>query len=487
MPVIRFATVACAVSAVGGALFALAAPVPAAEIWAPRGSVHACDKHGFVALPGSDVCLQAGGRVAFVAYAAQKEWPIDDTDAAYGIVPGDAIAFDSNKHAVPDTVAAYSFARLHVKTRQATEWGGIESTIEAQMEDDYRRTGSDFALRRAFVKLSGWMRGDWLFGKDKSTFVDARSGPNYSDAFTVVGDNRIRRSQIRYTRSLGGGYAIAIALEGQEFGDPTAIDAAGAYLWPMPQENSVVRDRNALPDIVAKMSWTKPGNEAVGVSLAGALHRNSFRLVAEDGGPAHLPGNQTADKLGWAAQLSAAFNAPLGDDNGLVMFKAIYADGANQYNRDNFLKGSNVVWGLCVVGNPASGGCIRESVTTWSVLGAYQYEWTPNWVGTVGVGYQRTEAPLYAIDPISATGAATFRVESFDIFANIEWDLFGGDRDRKRRHTGEFKLLLDLHYGHVSFDGSGTVGNRFDPRRIDPLAKSDQGAFAAALDIKRIF
>jgi len=492
----RLATAACVVSAIGGALATLAAPVAASEFRAPaispRQAVLACDRHGFVTLPGTDICLQVGGRAAFVAYAAQKQWPVEETDAAYGIIPGDAVASDAAGRAIPDTVASYSFARLNLRTRQTTEWGGIESTIEGQMDDDDRRTGGRFRLRRAFVKLSDWdlgglfggvLRGDWVFGKDKSTFVDARSGPTYSDAFTVVGDNRIRRNQIRYSRALGGGYAIAVSLEDQEFGIPVAIDAAGDYLWPEPEENPVVRDRNALPDLVAQLSWSQPGNEAVGLSLSGALHRNSFRLVGPDGAPAPLAGNQTGDRLGWAAQFSAAFDAPLTDDRGLVMLKAIYADGANQYNRDNFLNGANVVWGLCVAGDPSSGGCIRDTVTTWSVLGAYQYEWTPNWTGTIGIGYQRTRAPLYAIDPLSATGAATFGVEAYDIFANIEWDLFGG----KRGHSGEFKVLLDLHYGHVAFDGSGTVGNQFDPRLIDPLARSDQGAFAAALDIKRIF
>ncbi len=454
-----------------------------ASVKAPRAVVMACHADGFVMLPGSDICLQVGGRAALVAYAAQKQWPLKEVDAAYGIIPGGAFAEDDKRRRIPDAAGAYSFARLHVKTRQATEWGRIESTIEGQMDDNDRRTGGGFELRKAFVKLIGWASGDWVFGKNTSTFIDERSGPNYADAFTVVGDNSIRRNQIRYTRKFGAGYAIAIALEDQEYAHPAAIDAAGDYLWPEPEENPVVRDRNALPDLVTQLSWSLPGNEAVGVSVSGALHRNNFRLIGSDGAPAPLAGNQTDDKLGWAAQFSAAFNAPLTDDRGLVMLKAIYADGASQYNRDNFLKSDNVVWGLCVAGDPASGGCIRDTVTTWSVLGAYQYEWTPKWISTIGIGYQRTRAPLYATDPLSATGAATFGVDAYDIFANIEWDPFA----RNARQAGEFTVLLDLHYGHVSFDGSGTIGNRFDPRLIDPLARSDQGAFAAALEIKRIF
>lgn len=430
------------------------------DVKAPREPVYRCDITGFIELPGTDICFKVGGKAEFVAYASEDQWDLWNTGGAYGIVP--------DGHTLADTVGMYGTGRINFDARTSTEYGTVRAFVEMQAYDNDTRTGGSFDLRHAFVQF-----GNWTFGKTWSTFLDLNSSPNYSDAFTVPGDNYMRRNMIRYTQSFGNGFAFSVAVEDQDYSTPAAISAAGAFFTPPPL-NFVVNDRNEMPDLVASLNVSGDWGSA---QLSGALHKNEFREVSVAGtAPAPLAGNQTDDEIGWAALFGLVLNTPATGEGDYFSFKGMYTDGATQYNQDNFLGATNVVWGLCNILVPPTGGCIVDTVTTWSVLASFTHNWSPTWSSTIGAGYQSVEAPLTVTNAAVINGASDFQMDTYDIFANVTWT-----------PVSNTSFMLDVHYGHVDFNGAGTFGGVFDPFTANAAAKDSDGAFAVALDVTRSF
>ena len=264
------------------------------DVKAPREPVYRCDIKGFIELPGTDICFKVGGKAEFVMYGYEDQWDLTNDDAAYGIIP--------DGHTLEDTLGMYSIGRVNFDARTSTEYGTVRAFIEMQATDNDSRTGGPFELRHAFVQF-----GNWTLGKTWSTFLSLDTSPEYSDAFTVVGDNFMRRSQIRYTQTFGNGFAASVAIEDQNYDSPNAINAVGAYFTP-PAPNFVLNDRNEVPDLVASIYAEGDWGTA---QLSGALHNNRFREVSAAGAaPAPLVGNQTDDEIGWAALFGLMLNAP---------------------------------------------------------------------------------------------------------------------------------------------------------------------------------
>jgi hypothetical protein len=430
------------------------------DLKTPREPVYRCDIKGFIELPGTDICFNIGGHARLVVLASEDQWYGDE-----GLTTGDIVP---DGHKLTDTLQMYGQGRVKFDARTATEYGTVRAYIEMQADDNDSRTGGNFRLRHAFVQF-----GNWTFGKAYSTFLHRASTPDYSDPFNVAGDNSIRRSQIRYTADFGGGVSLAVAAEDQNYNTPAAINAAGLYFTPS-APNSVVNDRNEIPDAVAHINVEGDWGSA---QLSGALHANRFREVSAAGtAPAPLTGQQTDSKIGWAVLFGIAVNAPsLGEDDE-IMFKAMYTDGATQYNQDNYLGTTNVVWGLCDVVIPAQGGCIVDTVVTWSLLAGYTHSWSPTWYSTFGIGYQNIDAPLTVANTGLPVGASDFAQDVYEVFGNIVWNPQPGT-----------EFMLDVHYGHVDFNGTGTFAGTFSPFVENPLADDNDGAFAAAFQVTRSF
>jgi porin-like protein len=430
------------------------------DVKAPREPVYRCDITGFIELPGTDICFNVGGHALFVMFASEDQWDLGGTGAAYGIVP--------DGHTLEDTVGMYATGRVNFDARTSTEYGTVRAFIELEATDNDTRTGGVAELRHAFVQF-----GNWTFGKTWSTFLSLDTSPVYSDAFTVTGDNFMRRNQIRYTQTFGNGFSFSVAVEDQAYDYPASINATGLYFTP-PAPNFVVNDRNEAPDVVANILAQGDWGSA---QLSGALHNNQFREVSGFGtAPAPLVGNQTDSEIGWAALFGLLLNTPATGEGDYFTLKGIYTDGATQYNQDNFLGSTNSVWGLCSVTTPAVGGCIVDSVTTWSLLASFTHNWSPTIATTFGAGYQNVEAPLTVLNATAANFASGFDMDTYEIFGNVSWS-----------PVARTTFMLDVHYGHVDFNGAGTAGGVFNPFLANPAATDDEGAFAVALDVVRTF
>ncbi len=452
-------------------------PATLATVWAGAPAIAAdpgpmpvqrCTLDGFIQLPGSDVCLAISGYARLDVTAIDKNWLGTDgyevdgiavngnSVAPSGVVPTTSTGFRD------DTIEMYSEGRLSFDARSATDYGTVRAYVQAEVVDDESRSGGDVELRHAYVQF-----GNWLFGKTYSTILLSEAGPDYSDPYTVVGDNstNIRRNQIRYTQPLGQDLSLRLAVEDQNYDTPTAAIVGLGPLMPLVAPGvtsyAVDNDANDWPDLVAALRWSRDG---VGSwQVAGALHQNSFVEVPSFGN-LPVPGAGDSD-LGFALLFGLALDLPTGEGDTFT-FLANYTDGASQYLQDVFGDSANITWGRC---SPTS-NCILDRVTKWSVVSSLTRAISAQWQATVGAGYAETNYGALGTATSGLLGApGVLDVASLEIFANVVWN-----------PVPKTTFMLDVHYGRIDFGG-------FDLDATLPGVQSAQGAWAATFEVTRRF
>ncbi|MEJ8573868.1 porin [Microbaculum marinum] len=429
--------------------------------------VHRCDLDGFIELPSTDICFKIGGHARLVSGAIDKNWTGDDNYYIYNIAVDGYRAGSSGT--LPNLIAGfqtqtfqtYGQGRVNFDARTRTEYGTVRAFVEAQADDDESRTGGGLDLRHAFVQF-----GNWTFGKTWSTFVDRDARIRRADPYKVVGDpsGSMRRSQVRFTQDFGGGISLALAAEDQEYNSPdAAIVGLGPYApiaIPAATALSVVNDSSGMPDFVAALKWEREGVGSAQIS--GAVHQNKFAEQQTIGG---VPVQSFSDdQFGFAALFGLALNVPTGAKDKFT-FIAMYADGASNYQQDLFGTNTDVVWGRCGAVN-----CIVDNVTKASVNSSYTHYWTKTVSTTIGAGYGKTGYGATGTATAGVLGApGVLNVSSFEGVANIQWE-----------PVTNTTLLLDVHYGHVDYNG-------FDVNPVQPGIQDSQGAWTAILQFTREF
>ncbi|MEJ8572145.1 porin [Microbaculum marinum] len=463
------------------------------EVKAPREPVYRCDITGFIELPGTDICFKVGGFARLVVVGAQDNWFGDAFYRPDHIIP--------DGHTLIDRLQMYGQGRVNFDARTSTEYGTVRAFVELQATDDDTRTGGAANLRHAFVQF-----GNWTFGKTWSTFLHLDSSATTTDPYVIIGDNFMRRNQIRYTQSFGNGFSVSVAVEDQEYTTPISVNAGGAGLLyigppggptlypagPLIPSLSAVNDRNSMPDIVANIRVDGDWGNA---QLSGAIHNNQFRNVTVGFPPQAAPvqGNQTDSEIGWAALFGLVINTPSIGDGDFFSFKAIYTDGAHQYFQDSFggagIGGGgvvNTIWGQCTPGAPALGNCIVDTVTTWSVLAGFTHNWTPTFNSTLGGGYGSVDVPkvLTTYGPavpfaLGTTGTADLDTKFWQVYLDFAWT-----------PVPRTTFQVDLVYGNADYNYPQWNGanNCVGPVAVcGPLGSDDDGAFSAAFQVTRSF
>jgi hypothetical protein len=401
--------------------------------------------------------------------AGEDQWFGDEFYRPDFIVP--------DGHTLVDRVQMYGQGRVNFDARTSTEYGTVRGFVEMQASDNDTRTGGGFALRHAFVQF-----GNWTFGKTWSTFLHLDSSASTTDPYVIIGDNFMRRNQIRYTQSFGNGFSLAVALEDQNYTAPTAVIGGGLYPFIVPfAPYAVVNDRQSMPDIVANIRVDGDWGNA---QLSGALHDNRFRMTTPLGGvPAGTAGQQTDSELGWALLFGLVVNAPSVGEGDFFSFKAIYTDGAHQYFQDS-LGGAgaagagvaNVVWGACNVFT-LTGGCIIDQITTWSVLAGFTHNWTPTFNTTLGGGYGNVTGPDVLTNLFAPFAFASDSSNDFwQVYLDFAWT-----------PVPRTTFAFDIVYGNADYElpqSGGCIG----PVAVCGFPVNDNdGAFSAAFQVTRSF
>ncbi len=450
---------ACLMVAAGGAQ----AADMAMDVKAPREPVYRCDITGFIELPGTDICFKVGGFARLVVIAGEDNWFGDEFYVPHTIVPGG--------HTLVDRVQMYGQGRVNFDARTSTEYGTVRAFVELQATDNDTRTGGSANLRHAFVQF-----GNWTFGKTWSTFLHLDSSATTTDPYTIFGDNYMRRNMIRYTQSFGNGFSLSVAVEDQEYNGQNGVAFAGFPATTPPPPNSVVNDRNEMPDVVANIRLDGDWGNA---QLSGALTNNRYREVSAAGTPpAPLAGQQTDSEIGWAALFGMVVNTPSVGEGDFFSFKAIYTDGAHQYFQDSLAGNTNIVWGLCNVAVPATGGCIVDTVTTWSVLANYTHNWSPTFATTLGGSYGQVSLPE------TLTAVSTGGVASTTDSDNDFWQVY---LDFAWTPVPRTTFQVDLVYANAEYGVAQSLGCVGPVAVCGTAVDDNDGAFSAAFQVTRSF
>ena len=219
------------------------------------------------------------------------------------------------------------------------------------------------ALRRAFITY-----GDLLVGQEWTTFQYVAALPETTDYIgPTEGSVFARQMQIRYSRRLGQGVALAMSLENPETATITSASPA-----------LVENGDDRLPDAAARLTVTRPFGE---VSLAGIVRQLSVDDVA---------GN--ARDFGWG--LSLAGKLPFGPERRHdLRFMLSGGEGIGRYLGLNFAP--DAVY---------TGGEL-ETVRVLAGFAALKLGWTAKLRSTFMASFQNVDYPD-AVAPLTANGAA---------------------------------------------------------------------------------
>ncbi|MEW5685651.1 MAG: DcaP family trimeric outer membrane transporter [Pseudomonadota bacterium] len=275
--------------------------------------------------------------------------------------------------------------KVDLSARQTRLWMAANSkvgghTVHAKIEGDFQtlpgttdaRTTNpvNFALRRAYVSVDGW-----LFGQDWSTFQNVAVLPETADYLgPTEGTVFVRQAQVRYTRG-----AFSVALENPE-----------STVTPLGGGARIVADDNALPDLVARMDVKRPFGE---FALAGLARR----LSVEQG-----PLKDSA--IGWGVSASGRLKVGERDD---IRFMATTGEGIGRYVGLNFANDAAV---------DATGQLEAIPVTAGFV--SYRHAWTDVIRSTVTWSAQVVDNP-------AAAGPAANHA-AYSAHANLVWTPLSG-------------------------------------------------------------
>lgn len=275
--------------------------------------------------------------------------------------------------------------KVDLNGRQTRLWLAANSTvgghrIHAKVEGDFqalpgngdgRTTNpSNFALRRAYVSVDGW-----LFGQDWSTFQNVAALPETSDYLgPTEGTVFVRQALVRFTRG-----PISIAVENPE-----------STLTPLAGGARIVADDNSLPDLVARLDVKRPFGE---FALAGLARRISIHQGALDDAT-----------IGWGVSASGRVKVGARDD---IRFMVTTGEGIGRYVGLNFANDAAI----------DAIGAVRPIPVTAGFV-AYRHAWTDALRTTLTYSAQVVD------NPASSGGGANHSAQS--VHGNLVWSPLKG-------------------------------------------------------------
>jgi hypothetical protein len=377
---------------------------------------------GFYYVPGTDTCIKLGGYVR-----------AETSFNASGMTGTPAWNGNSGQgNRLQNDTIFRSRADLNIDTRTATEYGVVRTYFESvfTFTSGDAVAGGSTGVYFAFIQFAGF-----TMGKAVSQFSTPWNGTPGNIGSNLIGgdDTSTGVNQIAYTTEFGNGVSLSVSAEdptayrqSQSAGLPGGVSMSSvlqttggsASSWLNGAGNGTGYNAGtSVPDFVGKLRV----DQAWGLfQLSAAAHqiRTSY----------YTPSDETSghpdDKYGFAVMAGLSLkNLPTGAGD-TINLDATYADGATRYvvggtspNNFSMFDSTNVAGayqsiavGSAVDGVFAPGGEI-STVTAWGVRGAFNHNWTPNWVTSLfgsytAVDFGSTGGALYTAALRSAVGGA---------------------------------------------------------------------------------
>jgi hypothetical protein len=523
----------------------------------PVEYVKVCNLYGagFWYIPGTDTCIKIGG---FVRMEVNFNANGNSLEAGSS---GGAAEFSGGFTRATGQVAFRERSMASFDARTQTEYGTLRSYFDiGQIAQPSlggvggtntfnppggSATGGAYAVYtdRAFLQFAGLTAGRMRSFFDM-VFLAAYS--NAGQRFT--GDSSPNGiTGIAYTWQFGGGLSTSLSLEDGGFSNgghgrstvnlagggapPGASDINTAFgIGQMMTDNKGQEFFDPVANIRLDQAWGFVGasfalHDASGgyyggnvsgagvntpnantVTPANALCQNT---LASTGTACGHPG----DKFGWAGSLGGTWVNAFGIQGDTLAVQGVYAVGAvgyatNQWGSSAIYSSGNKVGLSYMVDGVYDYGSGVQLTKTWSVNGAYEHLWNPQWktsvyTGAMGIDFAGGKSLICATpnSPVGFTNVtggattATFQAGgASNCNPNSSWAQLG-TRTMWSPHP-DIDLSLDLNWTHLNtaFGGTGqlnALGTVFQEgagaRSAGTYSISNQDVFSAYFAVRRGF
>ena len=353
---------------------------------------------GAMRLPGTNAVIRIGGFIK--TSVIQSFDPLTITDRFItGAIPTEDILGTERES---DIDVAQS--RLSLDLREPTDFGLLRGYVEG----DFDGANDTFRLRHAFGQ-----RGDFLFGKTWSGFVDRTASPEEIDFEGLNGRINVRQAQVRFQPRIGKRYEMAVSLE-----DPAPRVTFGSGV-------------SRIPDVVA--SGRVNFGEDIHVRIATLLRQVRAQWNENQ--------RVTEAELGWGLSVSGRIDTPLWDARDKILFQVNAGKGYGRYVND-----------LRSVGDFDGAFSPAGKLELIEVVSGYisgQHWWGPNTRTNVTFGLVELDNPKFVPDDFYRR---TFRASTNLIWSptpriDIGGELLWGRLENEDGSSGEaVQLQLAFKY-----------------------------------------
>ena len=376
----------------------------------PVKYVRICDAYGagFFYIPGAEGCIKIGGYLRLQGAA---------NASGDGIVAGADTMVGQGRFTRGDTndFNYQGRAALSLDVRFLTEWGLLRGYVRGGVQvvtpfnnpnpssSLFNTNGQPFVWwDRGFIEFAGF-----TVGRQRSFFdmFDPVSSYTYGNPRTT-GDTDLNGAFLAgYTYRFGGGWSAAVSVEDPgshnrfgvadnslagffAFGVNTATDTG------LSNQSLSARGLN-MPDVVGNVRLEQTWGY---LGVSGAVHQVAGAYYGTGAVLGNVGAGHPDNKLGYAVSGAGKFYIPgLGGNS--IGLNVVYSNGAPGYAAKGaawqiYNNGTSVGVGWGVegvfssnnIGTGVGSGPI-ELTKAWSINGAYQHIWNPQWNTSVYGGY----------------------------------------------------------------------------------------------------
>ena len=310
------------------------------------------------------------------------------------------------------------FSRFGLDTRTLTAWGTLETRIEGDFGGGSPTSSNAvFRLRQAWAEL-GTERLRVLMGQSNSlwneglyeTLIDA----------TNLNQSFVRQAQLRLTARLAPGLTGMISVEAP---DTQYTSVQGVFTPDTRLDGGASPAFNAMPDILARLTWRHDGLE---LGARGLMRQLSLRTAGTMAAPQQGSQNAFAWGLAGHARFPMRWLAEgFGADELLAM--AYVGEGIGRY----FAGSTNGLDATSNLGLPGAGTRVSlDPVPAWGATIGYRRFWTEQLRSNFSYSYARQDFQDYALQFTPGSPSATaLNRDIQQVFANLVWSPFGSVRN----------------------------------------------------------
>ena len=433
---------------------------------------------GFFYIPGTGTCLKIGGwvreEIAFHGSNSMTSqsffsqgFNIRSANNDFVIRSRGYITADAREQTDFGTLRSYIAVGLNFDSpagQSATTPGGTAATGQS----------CEFSTNRAFIQWAGF-----TFGLATS-FFDLYSAPAtaYWGSFGFSDTSDPGWKVAAYTAQFGNGVSWTISAEESRrtgtVNTSLLTTAANPFtLGSLPGTDTVGED---VPDIVSSLRVDQAWGS---LQAMGALHDVGGAYYSTNSGS--LNGSEInghpGDVWGWAVGFGGKINTPFVSPGDYFQFQGNYTEGALRYiaftalggGSPVFVNGNSIAYGWnadgVFTGNANSATQTSIQLTTgWSVDGAYEHFWTPQWRTSLYGGYLQVEYNSTANLAICAAQGSTNPTASGVLSqtnCSNNWGWWWVGSRTQWNPVPNFGLGIDVVYQDLITANSGTgfLGN----------------------------